>query len=267
MTIPVRTASGHLLGSVSLYSSLNSDAARAFRLEQEEVAQELVARATRLENSSWAQEIRHAIEAVASSMPSDPSSREAPPALRNYLMLRGRSSWRGLEKSALAREWIAHSQAWLDSSFGDRAELVGAVEALDREVKQARAEISSYQSNTVSTFFGIVRRMDPSAAELESENGETVLLPIPDLERQGLAVIGQSVSLLREILPNGGVYCLPMPAVTLEPAHTEARSPWDDTLEPMVIPTSPLSDRDSDWLDRELAREPTAVPASPLATS
>jgi len=268
MTVPVRTTSGHLLGSVSLYSSLNGDAARAYRRDELDLAKELVVRATELEKSPWALQIRQAVEAVASSMPADPTASNSPPDLRSYLALRRRASWRGLEHSALSREWLAHSRAWLSGDLGDRDVLVDAVEALDREASKARAEILTEPDESVSTFFGIVRRMDPVAAELESPDGEALLVPREDLDRQGLAVIGQSVSLLREVLPNGGIYCLPMTAVTLEePAHAEQDSPWDATLEPMVIPLSTLADRDSEWLDRELTREPTAVPAFPLATS
>lgn len=269
ITVPVRTSNGHLLGKVSLYNCLNGDAARAFRWDQVEVAQELVRRAGALERSVWAEQIRVAVEVIASAMPIDPTGGEAPAALRNYLTLRSRSSWRGLEQGALAREWIAHSKAWLDSGIGDRAQLVEAVEALNREAEKTRAEVVPGNADSVSTFLGIVRRMDSVAAEIESEKGEVLLIPRDDLNRQGLAQVGQSVSLLREVLPNGGVYCLPMPAVTLaEPRYPEQRSPWDDTLEPTSIPLSALvSERDSDWLDRELAREPTAVPAGPLPTS
>lgn len=269
ITIPVRTTGGHLLGKVSLYNSLNQDAARAFRLDQVEVAQELVSRAGELEKSVWAEQIRLAVEAIANAMPTDPAGSDSPPALRNYLTLRAHSSWRGLEQAALAREWIAYSKAWLDAGMGDRQQLAEAVEALDREAKKIRAEVVPNAADSVSTFLGIVRRMDPVAAELESEYGEVLLIPREDLDRQGLALVGQSVSLLREVLPNGGVYCLPMPAVTLkEPQYPEQRSPWDDSIEPTSIPLSALvSERDSDWLDRELAREPTAIPAGPLRRS
>lgn len=268
ISIPTRTPTGQLLGKVSLYCSLNGDAARAYRLDDFEMSHELVKRATKLERSPWAKLIQRAVEAIASAMPADPDSAEAPPGLRRYLGLRRRSSWRGLDQSALVREWLAHSSAWLDSGAIDREELRGAIEALDAECQKARAEILPDHARSVETFFGIVCRMDPSAAELESGSGETVLIPRDDLERQGLASLGQAVSLLREVMPGGGSYCLPMSAVALEEqSFSDSRSPWERRAHAEAILVSGVSERDSNWLDRELAREPTAVPAAPLRTN
>jgi hypothetical protein len=259
----MRTALGQLVGKVHLYSALNADAARAYRLHERPAARALAKRAEKLEASAAAATVVSAIASVASHMPADPLSDEAPARLRRYLAQRRTSSSRGLDTSALARDWLVQSAAWLSlESEG----LVEAVSQLGWEAEQARAEILE-DSMTATTFYGIVQRMDPSAAEIEGPGGETMLIPRIDLDREGLAVIGQPVSLLQEALPGGGSYWLPMPAVAVDLAAPE--SPSESPLMDIVLSeggslVAQLPAADRRWFERELAREPTAVPAAPL---
>jgi hypothetical protein len=256
-SVPIRDPRGQVAGRVQLYSSLNGDAARAFRLRDVDLAQALAARAGEIERSEPARRVRDAVAEVASRMPDDPDSGAAPVALRRYLALRRHSTWDGLDRRSLAREWLAHSAAWLDET-DEREELIDAIVQLDRAACEARDDLIADRMPSVTTFFGVVRRMDRMAAEVEGEH-ESLLIPRDDLERHGLAVLDQPVSLLRETLPGGGAYVLPMPAVSLEaPAEDLAASPWAEPG-PAVMALE-----DVDWLERELAREPTAVPLAPL---
>jgi hypothetical protein len=266
LLVLMRSPAGQILGQVRLYSSLNGDAARAYRLRQFDQAKKLAERAAKLERSHWAKLLRDAVARLAASLPPDPLSLDAPAALRRYVKLRRHSCRLGLDSGGLEREWLVHSSAWLDIAGEDREALAEAIEALGHEADKARAAILESEAWTVNTFYGTVRRMDATAAELEGENGEARLLPRGDLERQGLAVLGQAVSLLQEILPGGGSYILPMPAASLQrETAKDAISPWDvSSVEERAIAARKLDRRDSEWLDRALSREPTAIPAAPL---
>jgi hypothetical protein len=265
LKVHVRAAGGHLSGQLRLYNSLNTDAARASRLHQPKVAQQLAAVAERLERTSAARKIVEAISLLSTALPADPSSNDAPPGLRRYARLRGGSSWANLEHGLLTREWLSQSRAWFELAGSDCGPLADAVEALASESEKARSKILGDQ-RSVSTFYGIVRRLDVSAAQLESDDAEAVVLPRAELERQGLAIVGQAVSLLTEVLPGGGSYVLPMPAVMLErPSPEKAESPWE-LMEPdhLAWKASDLDGRDSDWIERELARDPRIIPVTPL---
>jgi hypothetical protein len=265
LKVHVRAAGGQLGGQLRLYNSLNSDAARASRLHQPKVAQQLAAVAEKLERTSAARQIVKAISRLSTALPADPSSNDAPPGLRRYARLRGRSSWANLEHGSLTREWLTQSRAWLELAGSDSGALADAVESLAGESEKARAKILGDQPS-VTTFFGIVRRLDVSAAQLESDDAEAIVVPRAELERQGLAMVGQAVSLLTEVLPGGGSYILPMPAVVLErPNPKKVESPWD-LMEPEILAwkASDLDARDSDWIERELTRDPRVVPVAPL---
>ena len=201
--VQVRGTGGHLVGQLRLYNSLNSDAARASRLHQPAVARKLAACAERLEQTSAAKKIRESIAALSTGVPTDPHSQDAPPGLRRYARVRGRSSWASLEHGALTREWLAQSRSWLDLAGSDSGSLADAVVTLGGESERARTKILGDQLS-VTTFYGVVRRLDVTAAQIESANGEAVVVPRPELERQGLAIVGQAVSLLTEVLPGGG---------------------------------------------------------------
>jgi hypothetical protein len=263
--VRVRGASGHLVGQLRLYNSLNADAARASRLHQPEVAKKLAAIAERLERTSAAKKIGEAIASLSTAIPADPASQDAPPGLRRYARLRGLSSWANLEHGALTREWLVQSRAWLELAGSDSGSLADAIVTLGNESEKARAKILGDQLS-VCTFYGVVYRLDVTAAQLESASGEAMVVPRPELERQGLAIVGQAVSLLTEVLPGGGSYILPMPAVMLEqPTFKEAESPWD-LLDPenLAFQGSHLDSRDSDWIERELTRDPRVIPVAPL---
>jgi hypothetical protein len=271
--VRVRTAGGQIVGRIQLYSSLNADAARAYRLHRVELARSLAERAVALEQSQPGRLISKAIAAVAGYMPADPSALDAPFALRRYIGLRGRSTWRGLDRDALAREWLSHSEAWLTSDSGVDEELTRAVVEMDRSACQAREDLLRNDELTATTFYGLVRRMDVTAAEIESADGQTLLIPRDDLERQGLAAIGQPVAVLREMLPGGGSYSVPMPAVALEGERMDdAPAPFGELDFTEVedgsrVLATEMQRRDAEWLGRELAREPTAIPAMPLRTA
>ncbi|MFI5003559.1 MAG: hypothetical protein ACHQE6_00965 [Solirubrobacterales bacterium] len=261
------------MGRIQLYSSLNADAARAYRLHRVEIARGFAERAIALEQSQPGRLIKEAIAAVASHMPVDSSAPDAPFVLRRYIGLRGRSTLRGLDRDTLAREWLSHSDAWLISDSGVNEELMRAVLEMDRLACQAREDLLQNDEMTATTFYGLVRRMDVTAAEIESADGRTLLIPRDDLERQGLAVIGQPVAVLREMLPGGGSYSLPMPAVALEvELIDDALAPFGEldfieVEDGSKVLAMELPRRDAEWLERELAREPTAIPAMPLQTT
>jgi hypothetical protein len=262
LRIDVRTAYGQLLGRTQAYSTLNADAARALRLHEPTLAQQLAARARDLERSSAAGIIRDAMQRIATSMPSDPLGSAAPIALQRYLRLRARSSWQGLDQQALARDWLVQSAAWL--GHDEQGDVVKAVLELARSAQEARADLLTDGVQPVSTFFGVVRRMDAIAAEIEGDDG-TRLLPRDELDRRGLATVGQAVALLCEALPAGGTLVFAMPAVALEGPAVPEPGPWDvEEMDDGGTPASLLDARDQAWLDRELAREPTVVPAAPL---
>jgi hypothetical protein len=264
LRVDVRTTVGQMLGRAHFYSLLNIDAARAVRLGEPKLAQRLAARAGELELSHHADIIRDAIQVIGSKMSADPPRDDTPVAFRRYLRSRGQSSWRGLDQHALTREWLVHSAAWLDQD--EHGEIVEAVTALAQAASEARADLLDEATlPPASTFFGVVRRLDPSAAEVQGDH-ETRLVPHDDLERQGLAVVGQAVSLLCEVLPTGGSLVFPMPAVAVETLPSTAEnSPWDlEGIDEGIIIGSILDPVDEAWLKRELAREPTAMPLAPL---
>jgi len=179
LAVPIRTPGGQVLGRMQLYSSLNADAARAYRLQRAAVAHELAGRATAIERSPAAQLIRKAVAYAAASLPVDHLSTQAPPSLQRYLNMRGRSTGRGLEPKWLTREWLTHSDAWL-AGAEDRNALIEAAVELDREACQAREDILGENAPSATTFYGVVRRMDPTAAEIEGGD-QTLLVPLDDL--------------------------------------------------------------------------------------
>ncbi len=96
-----------------------------------------------------------------------------------------------------------------------------------------------------------------------------MLVPREDLERQGLAMLGQPVVLLRGTLSRGKSYNLLLPAVASDRAkQSGAPSRWDPDFVTMddgsLVEITKVPDRDMDWLQRERAREPIALLAAPL---
>jgi hypothetical protein len=264
LTVPLRSAAGQVLGRVQVYSALNADAARAYRLDDRALAQALAARAGDVERSPAARRVHEAMARVAARMPLDAAGSDAPIALRRYVDLQRSSSWRALDSAAMSREWLSRSVAWLTNS-SERADLIDAVVDLDRAASEARADVIGDHCASATTFYGVIKRMDHVAAEIETDDGK-MLVPREDLDRQGLAVIDQPVALLREQMPSGGSYILPMAAIALEePSYPASLSPWDPRMPSGPgVPGTVLSSDDVSWLDRELAREPNAVPVAPL---
>lgn len=265
MSILVRSVHGRMEGKLWLYSSLNGDAARAFRLRHFETAEDLAKWADRIERSRPAQQIQRAIERLAQRLPLDLCDRNAPVSLRRYVGLRRDTSPAGVDANALTREWLAHSVAWLEESE-DREELLEAVETLRLEAEKARARVTEGNDHSVNVFFGVITRLDEFGAELDSEGGQVLWVPRLDLERQGLAALHQSVSVWQEALPGTGSLFLLMPAVAIEPPDPgEGPSPWGPLFaKERTIRLQQFSDRDAEWLKLGLAREPTAIPAAPL---
>jgi hypothetical protein len=265
LRVEMRTRLGHFLGHAQLYSSLNADAARAMRLGEAKVAKQLAIGANRLERSPDAEFVRAAVQAVGAGLSADPLRAESPLPLRRYLQLRRRGSLLAVDDMALTREWLVQSEAWLGA--GRRAELESAVASLARGASEARADLLGDGRSGASTFFGIVRRMDATAAEVEGDEGG-LLVPRRDLEREGLAVLGQAVALLCEALPAGGTLVIPRPAIAIDqPQLPSSVSPWDIDahLEDGAMPASIVSAEDQEWIERGLAHERSAVPLAALA--
>lgn len=268
IVVHLRMAGGRLAGRLTLYSSLNADAARAYRLQELDTARALAAHAIKLEQSSYAKVIKDAITSLSVRMPADPFSDEAPAGLRMYAETCRRATLQSLDRSGLVRDWLAQSRAWLGEDTEDRPALVDAVETLTRKAEKARTEVLSEENCRATTFFGVVQRMDISVAEIEADSGEAFLIQREDLERQGLAMLGQAVALLQEAMPNGGSFTLAMPAAMLDPPEfEEPPSPYKSLGDEGGIVVTGLGRQDLNWIERELSREPAAVPASPLRLS
>ncbi|HEU0251005.1 MAG TPA: hypothetical protein VFR48_09805 [Solirubrobacteraceae bacterium] len=262
LPVTMRAGGGHIIGSIQLYSALNADAARAFRLRDHDLARELASRAQEIERSQEAGRVRDAVAEIARNMPTDLSATaQVPDTLRHYLDARQRSSWRALDHGMLMRDWLAHKDAWLPTNFD---ELIDIVADLDRAIEAARIQI--LPDPHVSTFYGTVARMDDLVAEIEAADEQALLVPRDDLDRQGLARLGQAVAVLREVLPGGGSYSLPMPAVATERPMTDDRSPYAEgsMQEGEVVFGEVLDGRDGAWLARVRARPPAAPLAAPI---
>lgn len=265
LRVEMRTRRGQMLGHAQLYSSLNGDAARAVRLGEDGIARELANRAEQLEQSPDAALLRAAVQAVGSGMSADPMQSDAPVALRRYIQLRRRMSLHPDSDVALERDWLVQSAAWLGA--GERREVVEAVVALARGASEARADLLSDRIAQASVFYGVVRRMDATVAEIDGVEGEARLISRRDLELQGLAVLGEAVALHCEALPAGGTLVLPTPAVALEqPSRPMQGSPWDLEAEPDegAVAGILMDPPDQRWIDRGYTREDTPVPVVPL---
>ncbi len=262
----MRLRSGQMSGRLYVYSALNADAARAFRKQEWEAAHQLAHCATALERSHEAAAIQAAISRLSAAMPADPLGNDAPGDLRRYISLKRRYHWQGQDSRRLARQWLTLSQAWLGDPGEDNV-LTEAVETLSNRAEEARLEILGEEQRAVTTFFGVLVRMNPSFAEIESPQGEVMVVQREELEREGLAVLGAGVAVLHEALPEGGSYTLPKPAALLEPPTPIENQP--PPLDPDFagmggFQAAEISARDAQWLERELSREPTILAPTPL---
>jgi hypothetical protein len=267
VSLPLRNTSGQLLGRLHVYSVLSADAARLFRLGHRDAAVRIAGRAQQLERSRAGRRVVRAIERTASRVPIDTAGGHRTDhevqLFRAYVEMRGTASWEALEQQTLWRAWVSEPQSWL--AFDADAAVREAVHELAARVQQARADepvlTRLTTSNAVTRRVGIVARLDPLAAELETVDGSRFIVPRRDLEREGLAVIGQAVTSVREEVPGGPVVDFYAAAAQLavEPDH--------DELDPFAPSTAPveLGAADSIWLERVIASEPTTVPIAPLA--
>jgi hypothetical protein len=164
-----------------------------------------------------------------------------------------------LEKEALFREWLASSTAWM--RYPESRELVrGAVADLARGTAEARSDEAELLQGGLTTFVGVIERIDPTAVELQSEAGDRWLMPRRDLDREGLAVLGQPVSVVREELPDGHVVSFVRPAADLRKRRRLADGPDPFAAAQITL----LGTRDSAWLERVVASDPSVLPAAPV---
>jgi hypothetical protein len=254
-----RGVRGRLLGRTSFYSSLNVDAARAVRLGHEGLAKRLAARAEEIENSTDSFAVRDALQEAADRYGAAPDEDSAGSALS--LAIDGRRSRRASTSQTRPRDWLIRSDAWMTDE--NRNQLTAAVAKLDAAAAGARRELLGQDDMSATTFFGVVRRLDPTEAEVESSD-EVRGVARDELERVRLAAIGTPVALLCERLPAGGSFILPMPAVALDEDQVEDReSPWTvRALSDGEMHFESLNRRDADWIVS--ARRRTAVPVVPL---
>jgi hypothetical protein len=262
VSVPLRTTSGRLIGRVHLYSALSSDAARLFRWHQPKAAGRLARKAAQIERSRAGRRVVRAIEEAASSIPVDADERRTDvhaQSFRAYVDMRRASSWEALEPHALSRSWVSDPRTWLGAVADDP--LREAVHELSERVATTRANEPALARLDVTTRVGVIERIDPVAAELASPDGSRFIVPRRPLEREGLARVGQAVSVLLEELPGGRVVDFYAAA-----ARLDRPAPGQD-LDPFDVPGAvKLSAADSAWLHRVLVSEPTTVPLAPLVT-
>jgi len=167
--------------------------------------------------------------------------------------MRKAASWLGLDEGALVRQWLISPAAWLHADEGD-SDLRSAVEEMAGHVTAARTAAGSAPDPSLTSFVGIVQRMDESVAELQASSGERLLVPRRDLEREGLATPGEAVSILREELPGGRVLNFASAAAALDiPRRIRG-------FEPFGGPTTfVLGSADSGWVQRVLTSEPKVL--------
>jgi hypothetical protein len=258
LRVELRTRAGQLMGRAQLYSSLNTDAARAFRRRDPDLARALAGRAQAIERSEAASRVRHAVAEVAATLPVSTRSEDAPPALRQFVAMKGRVAGTPKRADDLT-EWVARSASWLTLNY-DR--LLEAVLDLDRQAVEARADLTPASAEQgASTFFGVVARLDALHGEIDGA-GQTHLVSRDLLEREGLAAIGQPVAILEEILP-GGVFSNVSPAVAIEEHEQVHRSPYEEPLPDDGFVVARLGARDREWVRGTLDR-PSTVPRAPL---
>lgn len=266
-SVVLRASSGRVAGRVQMYSVLNVDAARAARLGRHDLACRLAARATMLEASHEASVLHAAADqaGIRLSAHLDGNIRDDvwSDRLTRYLDVRQAVDWQGLDREALAREWLVRSQAWLDC-WPDRDELLAAVRALAAAAQTARAEETADEPLRIDCFTGVVRHLDLDCAEIVSEADEAWVVSRRELDREGLSRLGEAVTVVREELPGGGEAWIAAPAVdSRERTEPPARDPRE--LMPFAPPfTWMLPPDESRWLARALGREPFVLPQSPV---
>lgn len=265
-SLAIRRTDGRVAGRLHIYSALNVDAARAVRRDRPDVARRLAACGAELERSTAASIIRAAIvkasERLSAHVSGDVRDDAWSDRLQRYLDLRHGVGWDGLDSDAFARDWLVHSEAWLHLDPSQGANLAAAVRELATGVQAARDEAFADQGGGIDSFTGVVKHLDPDSTEIVSEAGEAWVMPRRELDREGLAQLGESVSVVREELPGGGQAWLVAPAVDLR--H---RSPKraDERIDPFARPAHwVLSGSEEAWLKRALSRDPFILAGAPV---
>jgi len=114
----------------------------------------------------------------------DRVTEDAPPALRHFIAMKRRTAVDPAQIDHVG-EWVARSASWL-TAHPDQ--LLEAVVELDRQAVEARADLMPAPSHGVSTFFGVVARLDTLHGEVDG-GGQTPLVSRDLPEREGLATI------------------------------------------------------------------------------
>ncbi len=269
-SVPVRKRDGRVAGRLHMYCVLNLDAARAARLRRNALARRLAVRATEVEDSHAGWVIRDAVSRASARLPAYLAGETRDDAwndrLGRYLDLRRGRGFEGFDCDALAREWLVRSEAWLDLASDDEAQLIAAVRELAASVQTARSEELAGEPLRIDSFMGVVSHLDPDAAEIVSDTGEQWVVSRRELDREGLARLGEAVMVIREELPGGGEAWLAAPAVDL--AVEAAPAPRSgNAIFPFLesgVRWGIFGPTDGRWLTRALRRDPFILPAMPV---
>jgi hypothetical protein len=267
-SFPLRRRGGRVAGRVQMYSALNVDAARAARRRRAELARRLAAHANELERSTPALVIRDAVVRASERLSAHLAGHVRDDAwtdrLQRYLELRQGAGWESLDRDALAREWLVHSEAWLRLDPVEEEGLIASVRALAASAQSARAEAFADEQLQIDSFTGVVRHLDPENAEIVSEAGEAWVVSRRELDREGLAQLGEAVSIIREELPAGGEAWLAAAAADLSPVAEPPPRGRNEITPFMGPPHWVLAGSDAAWLKRALGRDPFILPRTPV---
>jgi len=266
-SVLIRAESGRMAGRMHLYSVLNLDAARAARLRRPDAARRLATRASALEASDAAHvlrgAVRHASERLSAHLAGKSRDDSWSDRLTRYLEAREGADWDGLDREALAREWLARSEAWLHAWPEREEDLHAAVRELAAGAQAARADETVEEPLRIDSFAGVVRHLDPELAEIANDDEESWVVSRRELDREGLARLGEAVTVIREELPGGGEAWMAAPAVNLR-ERTDS-GPGPDEFSPFVRSlVLKLDARDERWLMRALRRDPVVLPCTPI---
>lgn len=267
-SLVIRGNQGRVAGRLQIYSGLNVDAARAVRLRQPELARRLAARASAIERTSAAEVLLNAVDQASTRLSAYLAGQSTDDAwsdrLTRYLDVRQAVDWNGLDREALAREWLARSEAWLYSAPEREEELLAAVGEMATAAQTARAEELADLPLHIDSFTGVVRHIDPDVVEIVGRTEEAWVISRRELDREGLARLGEAVTLIREELPGGGEAWVAAPAADLgkraeSPPQSEQRGfPFSGPM------TWVIGSSEQRWLERALRRDPFLLRCSPI---
>lgn len=267
-SVPLRRSDGRIAGRIQAYSALNVDAARAARHKQPDLARRLAAGAAELETSPAGMVIHDAItrasERLAAHLAGHVSDDAWSDRLSRYLALRQGVGWEGLDRDALARDWLVHSEAWLHLDPKETDQLVTSVRRLAAAAQLVREELFAGQGLALDSFTGVVRHIDPDNAQIVSEAGDAWVISRRELDREGLAQLGEAVTVFREELPGGGEAWLAAPAVRFSPLSPPGPR-GAHNIDPFAGPVAwVMGEDESRWLSRALKRDPFMLVRTPV---